>query len=403
MAADQGQWPWEALPAAPSRRPSAEAAKRRRWEVGQQPLVLPTDSGDYVLLEVPSPRAAPAASSLPSPVVLSDGPPLVQRRPSSAPSEDPASGPSHLPRQHSPRARPASQEHAARARNVAVRRQQARPTPALQPEIRPLRPGAPAEGRWLASDLLHLPVHPVRLEARRAREDSVLRLRRAVQRADADLARALEQSAQEARAGRQAPRSAAEEEAQLAAAIQRSLQQRDGAEGPAPAVGAGAGGAAGSSAQHAADRAGAAPAPAAAAAAAPAPAPAPTPVPAPGPAARAPPTLWAEVGAAEKAELREEEERRQFEAAIAESLQQEEQKQADRRHEEDVQLLGFADSLREAGQRAGELAAAAVARPAAQREREAGRALALRLLEQQYASGSGMGSAVGVGNRVLAS
>ena len=116
MAADQGQWPWEALPAAPSRRPSAEAAKRRRWEVGQQPLVLPTDSGNYVLLEVPSPRAAPAASSLPSPVVLSDGPPLVQRRPSSAPSEDPASGPSNLPRQHSPRARPASQEHAARAR-----------------------------------------------------------------------------------------------------------------------------------------------------------------------------------------------------------------------------------------------------------------------------------------------
>ena len=98
---------------------------------------------------------------------------------------------------------------------------------------------------------------------------------------------------------------------------------------------------------------------------------------------------------AEKARLLRQHEAQQLEAALAESLLEDERRRADLRYEEDARLLGFIDSLREAGAHAFRAAAqpAALARPAS-REMRTGRELALRVLEEQLVSPRTASSAV---------
>lgn len=184
-----------------------------------------------------------------------------------------------------------------------------------------------------------------------------------MQRADVELARALQESECEAQARAAAPRSAEEEEAQLASAIRRSLEPASSQRMPRRDDEAG------SSAHGAAETA----------------------IPNTHASAPMPPA----VTEAEKARLLRQHEAQQLEAALAESLLEDERRRADLRYEEDARLLGFIDSLREAGAHAFRAAAqpAALARPAS-REMRTGRELALRVLEEQLVSPRTASSAV---------
>lgn len=383
MASAWPQCPWEALPAATPTAPRQSTdANRRRWVIGLQHM-LPTDQGDYVVL------AAPDAGVDRCPVVLAapDAAPAVDRRPVSAPLavEVPEADEGIVAARQSPRTlkrqrRPSvpSTAHAEQpaacpssgARRQQARREEARPTPANQQMIVRGRPAHVnggtdvAGGRWLARDLLHLPSQPVRL-AVKSREDSVLRLRRAVQRADVELAQALQESEREAQTRAAAPRSAEEEEAQLASAIRRSMQPVSSHRVlPRREVEAG------SSVQHAAEVAAA--------------------------TTNASASMPPAVTEAEKARLLRQHEAQQLEAALAESLLEDERRRADVRCEEDTRLIGFIDSLREAGAHALRTAAEPVVAPArpASREMRTGRELALRVLEKQLVSPPSGSSAV---------
>ena len=331
------------------RMPPVETTHRRRWVLGG-PIQLPTDQGDVVIAQRPSEQSQLGCSSVESPVTGSP------RRPATSPPE-----PSSL---ESP-SRPPSPHSAPHASPRREPRPGARPPLSLHPDVQQLHL-APAAGlRWLPSDRRPLPWQPPRLQARRAREDSVNKLRRRVQRADADLARALEESARCAERERAAPQNAAEEERQVAAAIAISIEcnlPKGGSGGGGGGWGGGGGPrrpaapsrdngkAVGSSAEHAR-------------------------------AAWQPPRK--EQGAA----LRQEEER-QLEEAIAASLRDDEQRRADARYEENTRLLGFVDSLRQAGERA---LRTADCEQGTSRDEVDGRALALRVLEQQLAGPAGDG------------
>lgn len=326
--------------------------------------MLPTDQGDYVMLAAQSqhraetvldqrPASAPLAVEVPDAGEVS-----VVARQSSLP----------LKRQRRPSVPSTAQvEHrpGSGARRQQARREEARRTPASQQMLvrgRPVQQQVGggddvAGGRWLARDLLHLPSQPVRL-AVKSREDSVLRLRRAVQRADVELAMALKESEREAQARSAAPRSAEEEEAHLASAIQHSLLPASSYH-MVPRCDDGVGS---SVQQHAAE------------------------VPA---RARASAPLPPAVTEAEKARLLHQHEAQQLEAALAESLLEDERRRADTRYAEDARLLGCIDSLREAGEHAFHTAAEPAAPPnPLSREMTRERELALRILEQQLGSTS---------------
>ena len=272
---------------------------RRRWSLDEQPLLLPTDSLDYVLLErrdVVTPPLAPAFTAAYS-----------EQRSSLQPIQ-------RLPR---PIVQPAP------AANLLEGLIETRP-------LRRLGPALPTNRRLPMAAPPSMPA-PLLRQRSQAREASVQRLRRKVQRADLDLAAALRQS-ELAAAHFTPPLNSTEEEAQLAEACRQSAEEQlalqqaaAAAEQQSEAISSAAGGSvtsgsaaiissvAGSSSSDDSS------------------------------SERADETA-AEKAAAEKAAA---EEARQMELAVAESLKSDEQRRADIRHDEESTLHGIIDSLKD--------------------------------------------------------
>ena len=360
------EWPWEAVPA---------RAGRKRWSLDTQQHIIPTDQGDYVVLganaqqQPGSPTTSPA--SLPPVRPRSGGNPLT---PSLAPIPAAArphagSGPRLMPAALKPVPRPtANLDAAAQLGGVLEARQLLRA---------PGRNGGTASAERIASPPgAH---HAARNEARL---QSVDRLRSRVRKADSDLAMALAES--QAESDRLAARQRHEEQEQLDAAIAASLQASGGARSVEAGLrdGSDVAGAPQQAPQQMpqqirSNRAGKQPAVARSRAV----------------MARVSEEASSSSASADSAA----EETRQLEAAIAESLREEERRQADLRHEGEQVLYGIVDSLRHhtsassgGGARPSELRPRMRQPPRDASAALMGREMAHRILEDHLVSGAGL-------------
>ena len=208
---------------------------RRRWALDQPNHVLPTEQGDYVMLVRPADTArADVCSCTPAPVTAAAAHSKPDIAAAQAESDDRLGSELRIRPSERPLPLPPLQR--------------APPLPAPVPNIlqgvleaRPLLPPPrclAAPGGAAPSAPLGRPAPAVALRAQ-AREDSVSRLRRAVQRADDDLVAALRDSELTAAvelvrggadAGIPRPQTMQQEEAQLNEAIQASALEASKAE-----------------------------------------------------------------------------------------------------------------------------------------------------------------------------